>query len=132
VASAVAVLAGAAPRRTRTTLLGVGAFTAFTGVTAGLPGPPITIAYHDAPPPMLRATGSVFISLFIVAATALLVGFGEYGRREVELTLLLVPPVLVGLLVARYLRPLIDVTVFRPVIVVLAGLGGLALILTEL
>jgi len=54
---------------------------------------------------------------------------GEFGDREVELTLMLVPPTLLGLIGARYLRPMIDATVFRPVILVLAGLGGLGLIL---
>lgn len=132
VAAAVAVLAGVGPRRTRPTLVVVGAATSFTGVTAGLPGPPMTIGYHDAPPSMLRSTGSLFGSMFIVAATTLLVGFGEFGGHELELAVTLVPPILLGLLVSRYLRPLIDATVFRPVILVLAGLGGAVLILGKL
>lgn len=127
--AAVVVLAGVGPRRNRRTMLAGGAFTAFTGVTAGLPGPPISIVYHDAPPAMLRSTGSLFSSLFVVVATILLVVLGEFGDREVELTLMLVPPTLLGLIGARYLRPMIDATVFRPVILVLAGLGGLGLIL---
>jgi hypothetical protein len=130
--AAVVVLAGVGPRRTRRTMLAGGAFTAFTGVTAGLPGPPISIMYHDAPPPVLRSSGSLFASLFAVVAVLLLVVFGEFGERELDLTLLLIPPTVVGLIVARYLRPMIDATVFRSVILVLAGLGGLGLILASL
>jgi hypothetical protein len=67
-----------------------------------------------------------------VVAVLLLVVFGEFGERELDLTLLLIPPTVVGLIVARYLRPMIDATVFRSVILVLAGLGGLGLILASL
>ena len=132
VLAAVVVLSGVAPRPTSRRMIGVGALTAFTGVAAGLPGPPIAIAYHDAQPPRLRSTGSLFITVFIVVATALMVMVGEFGGREAGLSLLLVPPIIFGLFAARYIRPLIDATIFRPVILVLAGLGGLALILRNL
>ncbi len=126
--AAIAVLYGGGPRRTRTNMVALGAFTAFTGATAGLPGPAMTIAYHDAPPATFRSTSSLFVSMFVVVATVVLAVFGEYGGREVELTLLLVPPIIAGLIAARYLRPVIDTTIFRPAILVLAALGGLALI----
>ena len=132
VAAAALVLSGTAPRRTDRGMVVVGTLTSFTGITAGLPGPPITIAYHDAQPPRLRSTGSLFISVLIVVSTVLMVAVGEFGGREVELSLILVPPIIVGLIAARYVRPLIDATVFRPVVLVLAGLGGLALVLRSL
>ena len=53
----------------RRTMLGAGFFSGYLTATAGVGGPPMAIAYRDAPPPMLRATLPV-VFLSAVAAIA--------------------------------------------------------------
>lgn len=130
--AAVAMLAGASLRRTAPIEVVAGAATAFSATTAGMPGPPLVVAFSDLTPAGLRSTASAFISLLAVVAVVTLTLTGNFGRHEAGLLAMLLPGTLIGLAFARYCKPYLERTWFRPMILVVACLGGLALIVRNL
>lgn len=71
------------------------------------------------------------VSCARVSAVALLVGAGEFGTHELELTAWMVPGMVVGLLAGARVRPLLDRGWFRPAVLWLAVLGGAAVVLRQ-
>ena len=130
--AALVVLSGAHPRRTDRSLVAGGTFTALSSVTAGLPGPPVVIVFHDAPPPVLRSTTAAFLIPLAVVSVTLMALLGEFGRHEVALSLRMLPGIVVGLVGSRWLRPVVDRSWFRPTVLILAAVGGAVLVLRNL
>lgn len=130
--AAVALLFGFTIRRTPTIELFAGAASAFSSVTAGLPGPPFVFAFSDLKPAALRATSATFISLIAGVAFFGLLVTGNFGSQEFGLLAALFPGTLAGLFVARYVRPHLEQPWFRPLVLVVSGVGGLALIIRNL
>lgn len=130
--AALALLGGLRVTRTRTVEVAAGAACTFASVTAGLPGPPLVIAFADMPPATMRSTTSTFV--FAVATTGFvgLLITGNFGTDELRLLGWLLPGLLIGLGSARFVRPLIDRNWFRPTVLTIALLGGLALIARQL
>jgi len=63
---------------------------------------------------------------------AALVAFGHYGRAEAVATIVLVPGVVVGWALSRWLHSLADAGYARPLILALAAAASLAVIVREL
>ena len=100
-------------------------------MTAALPGPPFVVTFSDMKPATMRGTiGTVFL-LTAVAAMIGLIATGEFGSYEVELIGWLIPGIILGLFLARFVRPFLDRTWFRPAVLLVAFAGGLALILRQ-
>ena len=130
--AAAAILGGLSGHRATTSEVGAGLFCALCSVTAGLPGPPLVIAFADMIPPVLRATSAaVFMSVAVVAFFGL-VATGNFGAEEVRLTLWLVPGILGGIVAARWVRPHVDHAWFRPAVLCVAFAGGSALVIRQL
>lgn len=130
--AATALLIGYQPTRTRRTEILGGLGSSFSGVAAGLPGPPLAIAFNDMRPPTMRASTAMFVINVAVFGMLSLLATGNYGWTELRLTAWLVPGAILGLIAARWVRPVIDRTWFRPTVLVLALLGGMALVLRQL
>lgn len=130
--AASALLVGYQPARTRRSEIFGGAGSTFSGVAAGLPGPPLVIAFNDMKPPAMRATTAMFVVNIAVFGFFSLVATGNYGWHELRLTAWLVPGTIAGLVAARWVRPIIDRTWFRPTVLVVALLGGLAVVARHL
>lgn len=109
-----------------------GAVCAFSSLTAALPGPPLVCVYSDMKPSMMRPTASMLIlSVASVGFITLLLS-GNFGSHEFELLLWLLPGVTVGLIASRWVRPYLDRPWFRPLVLTLALIGGVALVLRQL
>lgn len=130
--SAAALLAGYQPTRGRRTEIIGGAASTFSGVTAGLTGPPLVIAFNDMRPPTMRATTAMFVINIAVVGIASLILTGNFGWHELRLLGLLLPGVAIGLVAARWVRPIIDRTWFRPTVLVISCLGGVVVVLRQL
>lgn len=130
--AAVAMLFGLSIQRTPVVEVVAGAATGFCAVSAALPGPPFVAAFSDLRPAAMRSTASLFISSLIVISLIPLALTGNFGSHEIRLLGLLVPGTLGGLVLARYVRPMLEPPWFRPLILVVAGLGGVALALRNL
>lgn len=53
---------------------------------------------------------------------------GNFGSHEFNLLLWALPGVIAGLIAARWVRPHLDKPWFRPMVLVIALIGGLALV----
>lgn len=130
--AATALLLGWSVRRTPRVEVLTGAATAFSSVTAGLPGPPFVVAFSDLRPAALRATAGSFIMIVAVLGFVALAATGNFGLTEFSLLALLVPGTLIGLFLSRFVRPHLDRPWFRPLILIVSGVGGLALVVRSL
>lgn len=131
-AGALSLLLGLRMTRTPRVEVATGIGVGFSSMTAALPGPAFVLTFSDMKPATLRGTvGSVF---FMVAVAAMigLVATGEFGLYEVELIGWLIPGIILGLFLARFVRPFLDQAWFRPAVLLVALTGGVALILRQL
>lgn len=104
-----------------------GAVCAFSSLTAALPGPPLVCVYSDMKPNMMRPTASLLILSVAAIGFFTLLASGNFGSHEFELLLLLLPGVIIGLIASRWVRPHLDQPWFRPLVLIIALVGGLAL-----
>ncbi|MEM7275467.1 MAG: sulfite exporter TauE/SafE family protein [Actinomycetota bacterium] len=130
--AAIALLAGWRVRRTARTDVVAGGASAFASVTAGLPGPPLVLNFSDMAPAEMRGTSSSFILFVALTGITGLALAGEFGMDELLLTARLVPGVGLGMFGARYARPYLDRSWFRPAVLTMALLGALALVARQL
>lgn len=131
-AAALFLLSGVSVTRTHAGDLVTGAASAFTSITAALPGPPLVIGLADLPPRALRCTVSAFVAVTSVFALAGLVVIDRFGTHEAALLALMIPGLLMGVFLSRWTRPMLDRHWFRPAILTLSLAGGAALALNQL
>lgn len=132
VATSLLLLSGLHFPRTPTTEFLGGAGAAFGSLAASLPGPPLVMSLHDLPGEVMRPTVASIASLLSLITVIALAPIGLFGTTEAGLAALLVPFALIGLLLARVVRPWLDRQFFRPVILCIALGGGLALVIRNL
>lgn len=110
-------------------LAAAGCASGFTGTAVGVGGPPIALTYQHSDPVTMRATISVFFSIGSVLSIIALAAVGEFGRRQLELTALLVPAVLLGLFTARRYKHRLVGSGVRPVVLGLSAFSAIALLI---
>lgn len=131
-AGAISLLLGLQVTRSPRIEVATGTAVAFSSVTAALPGPAFALTFSEMKPATLRGTvGSVFFMVAVAAMIGLL-ATGEFGGHELELIGWLIPGILLGLGLARFVRPFLDRAWFRPAVLLVALAGGIALILRQL
>ncbi len=113
-------------------LLAAGLSSGFMGTTTGVGGPPIALVYQHTDPATMRSTISAFFAIGAVMSAVALAIAGEVGRRELELTALLIPSVVVGVLTARRFRDRLRAAVIRPAVLVLCTASAVALLVETL
>jgi hypothetical protein len=132
VLSVVAVGSGWKPPARRWTSVLAGALSAFTLRVAALPGPPYAILHHDDPPHVLRPNISAFVMVMSAVVTVRLLAGGAIDGAEVERIGLVMGSAVIGLVLAPPVRRWVDREWFRPVLLGICGLGGLATIVGAL
>jgi uncharacterized membrane protein YfcA len=107
---------------------------AVTGVASGammligsIGGPPVALLYRDATGPTLRGTLALYFLIGDVVAIGLRWGTGEMGWPDVVSALWLLPGLLLGLWLARFLIPRVEGEPLRRAVLGLAT--GAALML---
>lgn len=113
-------------------LLAAGLSSGFMGTTTGVGGPPIALVYQHSDPATMRATISAFFAIGAVMSVVALAAAGEVGRRQLELTALLLPSVFVGVAVARRYRDRLRAGVVRPTVLALCTASAVALVVETL
>ncbi len=126
------LLTGVRVSRNTRSDVSAGVLAAFGATAAGLPGPPLVAMYSDMKPACMRATCSGVVGAIAIVAFFSLMASGNFGGEEAGLLALLFPGVLVGLGIARFIRPHVDRPQFRQLVLVLALLGGAALVVRTL
>ncbi|MDY7104737.1 MAG: sulfite exporter TauE/SafE family protein [Actinomycetota bacterium] len=105
----------------RRAIVGLGVVAAIMGTTTSIGGPPMALALQRRGGPEVRGT----MTWLAVAGTSLSIGglvlVGELGFKELTYAAILAPGVLVGIAVARPVRPWLDRGWTRPVILAFAA-----------
>ena len=128
----LAVAASLTPKRVPLndgTLLAAGATSGFMGTTTGVGGPPMALTYQHSDPATMRATISAFFFVGALMSTIALWIAGEVGRRQIELSLLLVPAVVAGALTARVVKERLQPHFVRPLVLAVCAGSAIALLL---
>jgi uncharacterized membrane protein YfcA len=111
------------------TLLLAGGASGFMATTTGVGGPPVALTYQHDTPETMRATISAF---FVIGALMSLVGLmlaGEVTRRTLELTAVLIPSVVLGIITARRIKHRLNADLVRPAVLLLCLLSATALLI---
>lgn len=120
----------AGPRRT--SLVVAGALSGVGGTTSGIGGPPMAITFRNSGGPAIRSTLAVFFAVGAVLSLVSLAVVDELTLQKMLVGLVLVPPVVLGYLLAGPLRRRVEPAVVRVAVLALSGVAGLALLLVAL
>jgi len=116
----------------RRSALAVGSVCGVTGTAAGVDGPPLALLYQRAEPHTLRATlATCFLIGAVVSGTALALG-GQLSGEQLELTAILLPPMLVGLALSSVVAHRIPSRALRPIVLGFATVAGTVAIVRPL
>ncbi len=126
VVSVAAMASGWRPVASRWASVLSGSLVAFGLRVAALPGPPYAIVHHDDPPHVLRPNLASFVLVMTAVVVLRLVVTGSLSSRDLELSALVMGSAVVGLVLAPPFRRWVDKALFRPMLLGLCGLGGLA------
>ena len=132
VLSVVAVGSGWKPPSRRWMSVLAGVLTAFTLRVAALPGPPYAILHHDDPPQVLRPNLAGFVMVLSAVVTVRLLVGGAIDGAAVGRIALVMGSAVIGLVLAPPVRRWVDGEWFRPGLLGVCGLGGLATIVGAL
>jgi len=130
--AAAMLLLGLNLSRTPRAEAAAGAACAFASLTAAMPGPPLVCIYADMKPAKMRPTASLLILSVAAIGFVTLFASGNFGSYEFELLLWLMPGVIAGLIASQWVRPHLDRPWFRPLVLVIALVGGLALVARQI
>ncbi len=113
-------------------LLLAGSASGFMATTTGVGGPPVALTYQHDTPATMRASISAFFTVGAVMSLVALVLAGEVSRRSLELTAVLSPAVLLGIITARRIKHRLNAELVRPAVLALCLLSATALLVRTL
>lgn len=113
---------------TPSTLVGAGAMSGVMGTLTSIGGPPMALVYQREQAAKLRSTLAGFFLFGASLALVTLAVSGELGRRQFVDGVLLLPGLVVGLLMARWLAPLLDRGWTRPAVLAMSTAAALVLV----
>lgn len=104
------------------------AVSGFTGTISSIGGPPLALVYQREEGPAIRGTLS---AIFFIGATLSLLCLwwvGLYGWSEFLLSLVLMPGMIIGFVVTRWTKSLVDGRLMRPAVLVLSSASAVAVL----
>jgi uncharacterized membrane protein YfcA len=110
------------------TLATAGFVAGATGTATSIGGPPIALLYQRGHPEVVRATLSVFFFVGVILSLGSLEISGSLDREPSLLALVMSPGVVVGYVVGRRTRGVVDGDVFRWGVLVLCTVSALVLL----
>ncbi len=119
------------PLTRRNILLGATA-GGVTGIVAAMHAPPLVMLYQREEAAKIRAT---FATLFVVGCIMALIGLwiaGRFGWNEVWMGIMLMPGIVFGFLIGRFIAMRVTQQTARIAMLIISGLGGVALLLKSI
>lgn len=114
------------------TLAGTGFVSGISGTIAALGGAPMGLLYEQhARARDFRGPMGVFQMVGGAASVALLTIAGQMDGRAWALGLALLPPLMLGWLLARWVTPIVDRGLLGPLVLIVSGASATVLILSE-
>jgi hypothetical protein len=115
--------------RTPATLFSAGAVSGVMGTVSAIGGPPIAMLYQDVSGREVRGTLSAMFAVGTVISMTFLALVGRFGADEILASVALVPAVVAGFSVSRFVTPWVDRGFVRPAILILCAASAVAAIL---
>jgi len=109
-------------------VFGASALSGLMGTITSIGGPPLALVYQSQSGPVLRATLAANFAVGCLLSLTTLAVIGLFGRSEVWLAATLLPGVVLGLLISRPLRGLLDRGATRPWVLGLSAISALAVL----
>ena len=126
---AVAVSAvGWRPRLTVGSATLAGLLSGFIGTITSIGGPPVALLYQGLTADQLRGTLSAFFLLTSPLVLAALYGAGRLTLLEIELSVVLLPGMLLGYVFSRRLVSILNQQATRVIVLVVSAVGGIVLL----
>ena len=119
---------GRSPR----SLMVAGGLSGFMGTTVAVGGPPIALAFHDLPGPVMRATLSIYFLVGTTISLVVLALAGQFGTSDMVLAAWLVLPAMVGVALSGPLRAPLDRGWLAPAVYVLSSVTAVVLLVRSL
>jgi uncharacterized membrane protein YfcA len=127
-AGVVIIGTGAKVRRTPVTQAAAGTAASVTSLVASMGGPPMALLYHDARGETIRSSLATVFIFGITLTIALRAASGEISRTDVEVTLWLLPAMLIGLFLGQYVAPKLEGAPLRRAILGLSAAAAIGLL----
>ncbi len=109
-------------------LVVAGLASGFAGTTTGVGGPPMALTYQNSDPATMRATISAFFAIGALMSLAALALAGEIGVRQLQLTAMILPAVVLGVVTARRVKDRLRPEVVRPAVLVICTIAAVTLV----
>ena len=130
--AAVVSVSGLQVILTPATLSVAGVLSGFMGTTAAIGAPVLALLYQHHPGPVLRATLGFLYFISSIVMLVLLHLAGRFGTHELVLGLVLMPGVVVGFLIARYLSSYLDRGYSRGAVLAISAVSAVLLIVRSI
>jgi uncharacterized membrane protein YfcA len=115
----------------RLRLVGVSTLSGFMGTITSVGAPPMALIYQHRPPATARPTLAAFFALGCLFSLTGLAMAGRFGWHDLALAGWMLPPMLAGILSARYLGGRFDRR-YRPALLAISGTAAVVLIIRGL
>ena len=115
----------------RPVLVVAGMLSGLLGTIASVGGPPMALVYQHAAGARIRSTMSGFFLLGTILSLGALWYVGRFGAYEIQLTLVMLPSVLVGFALSKWTAVYVDRGYVRPAVLSVAAGAGLLVIIRQ-
>ena len=105
-----------------------GALSGFMGTLSSIGGPPMALLYQRASGPRIRGTLSGHFVIGALVSLTALAAVGKFGRAEIILSIWLIPGILAGFVISRWVRESVDRAGARPFVLGLSILAALGIL----
>jgi uncharacterized membrane protein YfcA len=108
----------------RVAFLAAGLVTGVTETSTGVGGPPLALVYQHRPAPVLRSTVAACFLIGEVISVVILAITGGVSHDQLRVAFLLLPAVIVGALLSRFVHHRLDGRVMRHLVLGFALVSG--------
>lgn len=117
---------------TRNNLITAGVLSGYMGTITSVGAPPVALVYQHRSAEVIRPTMATFLFIGAGMSIVTLALTDRFGATEFILGLLMLPPLLFGFYLSRYILPYVDRGFVRPLILGVTALAAVALLVRSL
>lgn len=117
---------------TRSNLISAGVLSGFMGTITSVGAPPVALVYQHRSAQIIRPTMATFLFIGAGMSIVTLAIAGRFGLTELKLGLMMLPPLLFGFYLSRFMLPFVDRGYVRPLILGVTALAAFALLVRSI
>lgn len=117
---------------TRNHLITAGLLSGYMGTITSVGAPPVALVYQNRSAHVIRPTMATFLFIGAAMSIGVLALTGRFGSTEFLFGLVMLPPLLFGFYLSRFILPYVDRGFVRPLILGVTGIAAFALLVRTL